>query len=346
MSLSPRSFLLVAALVTGSIIGGAWLYTSLMRMRFLESGYPIWVAKQSILQRCQFGSILVLGDSRAEAAIVPAELPFPAANITFGGTTPVETYFFAREAMKCPNQPKLVVYSHSMPAYLHPNQGLWKTATRYGYIRFSDLREIAGVAAREHDRWLRTINTHDGLTGIVRDMTYGIGFPSIFMASLVEARGFGRYDTNQVLLRRTALTSGRVIYPQPANKQLVGIDADEKTFVASPLEAEYLDKTLELFAAAHVTVMLLTVPAGESTVRAVSPALKADFSRFLTDRTKRFKNIMPGVPGLLGWPDEFYVDGSHMNEGGSKVFTARLAACIQRWNDDLDHPAPCDLDWR
>jgi hypothetical protein len=100
MSLSPRSFLLASALAACVVISGVWLYCRLMPMHFLGGGYPIWVAKQAMLHDCRLGSILVLGDSRPEAAIVPADLPLPAANIAFSATTPIETYFFAREALK------------------------------------------------------------------------------------------------------------------------------------------------------------------------------------------------------------------------------------------------------
>ncbi len=346
MTVSFRSFLLAAGTTACLVVAVAWLYTAFMPMRFLESGYPIWVAKQAILRHCDFGSILVLGDSRAESAIVPAELPLPAANITFGGTTAVETYFFARKALKCPHPPQLVIYALSMPAYLHATPGLWKTAARYGYISFRDLRDIAGVAVRDHDPWLATLNTNDGLTGIVRDVVYGIRFPSIFMASLVEARGIGRYDYNKVLLKRTAVTRGQVIYPEQADKRLVGIEAALTAFVPSPLEADYFDKTLALFAAAHVRVLVLTVPAGSSTVKAVAPAVKADFARFLARHTDRYTNVISGAPGLVGWPDAFYVDGSHMNERGSRAFTARLAACLRQWDESPAGSLPCDLGWK
>jgi hypothetical protein len=346
MTLSPRSFLLIATLAAGSVLAGAWAYTSAMRMRFLETGYPIWVAKQTILHRCDFGSVLVLGDSRAEAAIVPTPLPLRAANITFGGTTPIETYFFAREAMKCPQPPRLVIYSHSMPAFLRPGQGLWKTAARYGYIHFADLREVAAMADAIHDESFASLNTSDGLTGVVRDITYAAGFPSIFVPSLVEARAIGRYETNRMLLERTASTRGRVIYPQPADKQLVGIDAGETEFVPSPLETAYLDKTLNLFAAAHVRVILLTVPVAQSTNRAIRPAVKAGFSRFLAGYGKRYENVTLSPDGLIGWPDDFYIDGSHMNPRGAEAFTAKLADCLRQASAAPDRSPACDFDWK
>ena len=40
MTLSPRSFLLIATLAAGSVLAGAWAYTSAMRMRFLETWLP------------------------------------------------------------------------------------------------------------------------------------------------------------------------------------------------------------------------------------------------------------------------------------------------------------------
>ena len=48
---------------------------------------------------------------------------------------------------------------------------------------------------------------------------------------------------------------------------------------------------------------------------------------------------------MLGWPDDFYIDGSHFNERGAKAFTARLASCLRALDQEFDRPRPCDLDW-
>lgn len=304
------------------------------------------MAKQTLLHECAFGSILVLGDSRVEAAVVPAGLPLPAANISFGGSTPVETYFFARVAMKCRNPPRLVIYAHSMPSFIRPTQFLWKNAARYGYIGFAGLRAVAGTAARVHDPMLAETSTHDGLTGIVRDVVYGAGFPTIYTASLIDGRGVGRHAYNEALLERTVATRGQVVYEPTGTKTLVGIDADEPNFVSSPLEATYFEKTLALFATAHIPVLLLTIPASQSTVRAVSGATRVRFAGFLRDAAERYPNVMLGTPGLLGWPDAFYIDGSHMDKAGAAAFTSRLATCVRQWLDQPNRSQPCDFAWK
>ena len=336
-------FLAIAGLAAAAAVTAVWLYTAFEPMRFMESGYPVWVAKQALLRDCRFGSILVLGDSRAEAAIVPADLPLPAANIGLGGTTPAETYVFARSALRCPKPPRMVVYAHSLSAYLYPNQGLWKSAVRYGYIGFWELRAMAAAAALDRDPSLASVSTHDGLTGIVRDVVYSAGFPSIFMASLIDARGFARYDSNEILRERTARTRGRVIYRPTGEERVAGMDADVAAFDPSPLETDYFDRTLALFDAAHIPVLLLAVPDSETTVRGIPAGTQATFARFIQSHAGQHQNVVAGTAGILAWPDMFYIDGSHMNEAGSQAFTERLAACLRQWKDG---PTACDFGWR
>jgi hypothetical protein len=322
------------------VIAAAWVYTSLCPMAFLEGGYPIWAAKQSVLHRCKFGDVLILGDSRPEAAIVPARLPLMAANVTFGGTTPIETWFFARQAMKCAEPPRIVIYSHSMEAFMRPNFLLWKNAVRYGFLGFSDLREVAATAAALGDPSLAAISTRDGLDGIVRDLVYSSGFPSIFMASLIEGRGFGRYAYNKALFARTAATNGHVIYADSTPGPHVGSDAGIRSFAASPLEAAYFAKTLAMFAAAHVPVLLLAVPVGTATYAAMDTRPRTDFAAFLASSANRYPGVRAWSPDVVPWPDDLFVDGSHMNTRGADIFTDRLGACLKRRADR------CDLTWK
>jgi len=333
-------------LAAACVIGAAWTYTSLLPMAFLESGYPIWVAKQAILSGCRFGDVLILGDSRPEAGIIPQQLPLSAANVTFGGTSPLETSFFAQRAMQCPKLPKLVIYSHSMAAFIQPGEGLWKNATRYGYLGFHQLRQAAAEADRLHDRALADVDTHDGLTGLVRDIVYAIHFPSVFMASLIEARGFSRYGHNKMLLLRTEATSGDVTYGDTDAGSHPGIDADIKSFAASPLEAARFAATMQLLRARGVPVLILPMPVSQSTYRAMPQAPRAAFEAFLADAENRYPSKLSAPPVIAAWPDAYFVDGSHLNEKGATIFTQRIAACLRDWQQAPDHIASCDLNWR
>ncbi|MDR3531724.1 MAG: hypothetical protein P4L90_14385 [Rhodopila sp.] len=315
-------------------------------MHFLEGGYPVWAAKQNILRTCDFGSVLVLGDSRPEAAIVPSRLGLPAANIASGAATPIENYFFARRAVSCPSAPRYVIYSQSLSSFVSANQFLWKNAARYGFIAFRDLRDIARAAAEQHDPAFGGTDTHDGLSGIARDLVYSSGFPSIFTASLVKARGFGRYDANIALFEHTSVTRGAVTYTDTPIRTDVGIDAQVSSFVPSPVQAYYFDKALDLFAAAGVRVLYVAIPVSESTVRAMKPKVAADFSQFLAQHTKKFSNLVVANPTTAAWPDDLFVDGSHMNERGAAILSERLAPCLSQWEKSPDRPVPCDLAWR
>ena len=346
MTLSPRSYLLCSSLVASFVIGALWLYTSLMPMRFLEGGYPIRAAKQAILHGCGFGSVLIMGDSRPESAIIPLRLGLPAANISSGASTPIENFFAARQALKCPHPPRYVVYSQSLLSFTQASEFLWTNAARYGLISFGDLREIAKASVDVHDDTLAQTSTRDGLSGIVRDAVYSSGFPSIFTASLLKARGFGRYAANIALRNRTLITRGAVIYPDNPGNATVGVDAAVKRFVALPIQAYYFDKTMQLFAQAGVKVLYLPIPISLTTMETMGPAPGSDFDHFLERHTKQFPNVVVSYPTLTAWPDELFVDGSHMNERGATILSDRLAACLAQWQTARERPPRCDLSWK
>src|SRR5215475_5260309 len=99
-SSSSRYLLGLAAGVVASF-GLIWAYVLARPEAFMESGYPVWEAKQSFISSCDLGEAMISGDSRAEAAVDPRGLDIPTRNISFGAETPVEGYLFARRAMAC-----------------------------------------------------------------------------------------------------------------------------------------------------------------------------------------------------------------------------------------------------
>ena len=65
--------LLMSACTSFALI---WAWVVAMPMAFMDPEYPSWRAKDVMLDRCDLGEAVVLGDSRAAADILPSRLPF------------------------------------------------------------------------------------------------------------------------------------------------------------------------------------------------------------------------------------------------------------------------------
>src|SRR3978361_1318359 len=65
--------LLLSACVSFALI---WAWIAAMPMAFMDPEYPPWRAKEVMRDRCDLGEVIILGDSRAPADILPTRLPF------------------------------------------------------------------------------------------------------------------------------------------------------------------------------------------------------------------------------------------------------------------------------
>ena len=345
MEFSFRSYMLSTALVIAAIIGGAWLFTKTMRMYFMESGYPSRVAKEELLSRCDLGSVLILGDSRPEASIIPRRMPTLTTNLAFGGATPVETYFTAQHALRCADRPKLIVYSHSITGFAGVNEGLWKSAVRFGLLSYHDLREIETTASTLGDPSVAATNTKDGLSGTIRDLVYASGSPTTFMASVIAGRAFERYGKNIAIYDSTFASRGQIGYDHALDNIRVGVDAETKMFIPAQTEDSYFDKTLNLFEAAGIEVVFVSIPLANSTVRVIPPSVISDFQEYLKRYAAQHPNFFPGNAAALPWPDDLFVDGSHLSSPGAAIFSIKFSTCLLRWLTSPTDRTQCDLAW-
>jgi hypothetical protein len=97
-TLPPRRYLLALGATAALTLALIWLYVLAAPLAFLDPEYPYWVAKQELLQRCDLGTVLIVGDSRAAVDLIPAGLGVTATNLAVGGGEPIEAYAAVRRA--------------------------------------------------------------------------------------------------------------------------------------------------------------------------------------------------------------------------------------------------------
>jgi hypothetical protein len=240
--------------------------------------------------------------------------------------------------LACPNRPRLVVLAYAASDFQGAGEGLWKRAVRSGLLTYADLRELSAEASRLGDHSIEMVDTKDGLTGRVRDLAYGFGFPSIFFSSLVDGRVNGRLTSNTAMYDRTLGRRGHVVYPAPPGERMVGADSKLGAFDPVPLQRYYFSETIRMFSAAGVPARFVMMPLSEATVAAMQPGVTNAYQSFIQ------ASELAGSGGRIeGWPDNLFADGSHMTKDGAEVFSARLAPCILRWL--TGDRSVCDLRW-
>lgn len=335
------SYLIILALITLAALASVSLYIALRPMSFLESGYPVWKAKQSMLVNCDLGQTVVFGDSQIDSAIIPNRLAGPSTNLGFAGGTPIETYFYAKQAAGCVARPKHVILSFGPAAFMHIQPWLWDNAVRYGLLGWGDLSEIRDAVATTGDLTYFAVKTHDGLNGTLRDILYASHFPSIYFNSLVEGRIFQRTEINSKKFSEVRIQRG---YPTYSNGGGVAPATMVNKFEPLPLQLYYFERTLALFDKADIEVDFLITPMSTKRLAGGRPGILVkymDYLQGLTVRYPRFHLLQKEVPL---WPDANFGDGAHLNLNGAKEFSDQLKRCLETTNmasQQLDKADKC-----
>ncbi|WP_428376812.1 hypothetical protein [Lichenicoccus sp.] len=326
-------YLLVMGLVLAIGLGFSWLWSATMKLAFLDPEYAAWSAKQDLVARCDLGDLLVLGDSRAGAGMMPTRLPGNGINISVGGAKPVEMYFFLRRAMACPNMPHHVLLSIDA-GHFHSTDTFWERSARFGTFSVADLHEIEAVARKTGDESLFDQPRADGLPNLVRDVLYATSFPTLNFASMVRGGLFLRYAHNVEERSKTLRARGHHLFGDADGDSAEADDASLDSFQVLPLEGWYFERMLQEMQARGIRVDFVTVPVNEATARHITPQLRKGFTEYLAAAASKYPNFHVLVAPIPSMPDRYFGDVfAHLNQGGAERFSASLAAALRR-----EHP--------
>src|SRR5271166_6165227 len=143
-------YLLALGASAALTLAAVWLFVLVAPLAFLDPEYPYWVAKQELLRRCDLGTVLVVGDSRAGVGVIPARLGVTATNLAVGGGEAIEAYAALRRALACPDPPQRVVISFGAAHFVKPDL-FWDRSVRFGALDLAELNELRTISERLGD---------------------------------------------------------------------------------------------------------------------------------------------------------------------------------------------------
>ncbi|HET8995616.1 MAG TPA: hypothetical protein VFN42_03020 [Acetobacteraceae bacterium] len=306
-----------------------WLYVATCPMAFLDRDYPLWRAKRAMLDQCRAGTVAVFGDSRAVAGIMPGVMPLRVTNFALSGTSPIETYFAVRRALRCPTPPRLVVIAHGALKF-SADADYWRFGARTGFFRYDDMRRVDGDAARLHDDGIERLTADDHLQPWLRDRLYAVRLPMFYFSSLLHGYVAARWRHNLAAEEDALQSYGHALFGTAAGSSGIASEAGVDEFRASSLINLYYTRTLAMLQARHVAVVVLTMPVNQATYMQSQPQFRGQFAAYLHAEAASFDNVNLSASAIGCWPDAYYGDAWHFNAVGAAVFSRAFGVFLVR----------------
>jgi hypothetical protein len=302
-----------------------WAWVIAMPMSFMEPEYAAWRAKLVMLDRCDLGGTIILGDSRAAADIMPVRLKFAATNLAIGGGEPIEALALLKRALACPDPPSRLILSFDPGHFSRPDL-FWERSVRFGFLSASDIAELRRVSIATGDMSVYEERHADRMPSRLRDWLYLAHFPVYDFASLMHGAGFLRWPRNQRMLDETLARRGQYSFGTAPTSHEVAVEGHLDGFTPLPVLDHYFHAILDLADQHGMQMLFLPMPINQATYDRVDPALRLGFAAYLhayEDRYARFQvadDIMPHRPDA-SFGDQF----CHMNPPAAERFSDELS---------------------
>jgi hypothetical protein len=321
----PRLLLLSAAVSLGLV----WAWVAAVPLAFMDPEYPAWRAKQVMLDRCDTGEAVILGDSRAAAGILPNLLPFHAVNLAVGGGEAIEAYAALTRALACPVPLKLAILSFD-PGHFTRADLFWERSVRFGFMTSEDIAGLREASRKAGDMSVYEARHVDSQPPLLRDWLYQVHFPPLYFASLAHGGVFLRWSGNETRLTAVLQSRGQYYFGLDAGSGGVAVEGHMQAFRPLPILDVYFDKLLTLLDEHGIESRFVAMPVNEATWRQVRPGVRDAFAAWLLGHERRHPRFRVASDIMPHWPDRLFGDRfCHLNPDGAERFSMELAQRLQ-----------------
>jgi hypothetical protein len=258
-----KQFLALVAITGAIIIAVFWLIAATLRIGFMPQEYAMWLARKELIDTCRLTPVIIQGDSRPAAGLLPAHID-GATNLAFGGASPVETFYAAQSILKCERAPQRVVLSIS-PALFTTSSYFWDRTVLFGFLSFGQLEEIREESRSFDDNTFYGSQKLGDWDAILENSLHAMVFPSYYTSYIINHIVLGRLKANITVGEETRAARGQHSYGLDEGNSEVADDAMLRDFRPSPLFNFYMDRLLNSYAERGTRVDFIALPMNRST---------------------------------------------------------------------------------
>jgi hypothetical protein len=322
-----KKFLTVVTITCAAIVASFWAAAANLRMGFMPQEYAMWLTRKDLIDRCQLAPIIIQGDSRPAAGLLPSHIG-GATNLAFGGASPVETFYAAQSILKCDRSPRRVLLSIS-PALFTTSSYFWDRTVLFGFLTYDQLEEIRSKSRTFQETMFYQAPKFGDWDAILENWLHSVSFPSYYTSYMVNHLILGRLKVNTAVKEETQASSGQHSYGLDDGSSDVADDAAIREFRPSPMFNYYLERLLEDYAKRGTRVDFVALPINRSTFDKMNPQVISDFHNYLYELTLAHQNFHILGPAIAELDDNFFGDSSHLNKRGAILFSDKVNAMLE-----------------
>jgi len=168
--------------------------------------------------------VLIAGDSRAQAALLPERLGPSVRSVAIGGATSIETYYVLRRYLARNPSPRMLLLSLA-PFHFGEADVFWERTVKWKALRTPEALEVFRRAAALGDA---VLGEPDFRALALRWGRLRLNYVGDYAAELRNSRGRNRRARNQNETERLAAARGHTFFGREASSSEPGEEVWEK----------------------------------------------------------------------------------------------------------------------
>ena len=283
-------------------------------MHFFDGEYAEYQQqKDYIYNNNDYNRILITGDSKAKAAFLPAILSDDAYNISLGGLTTLENYYYLKEYLENRQVPETVFISFS-PFHYMTFDTFWTRSVYFHRISENDLNDIYETALLFDD-------TEEILTDFDKKVLeykyYSVkNYGKAFVKSFFE----DRYTINSDIYHNMYETKGQVFFGKEECSDNFSQEVGDINFKPLDIIDYYLHKTIDMCLDYNINVIVDTIPMNKASYNACYKSYLSDYSNYMKNLQSEYPQIIVNTD-LYYYDNEYFGDAAHFNLKGTEKYS-------------------------
>jgi hypothetical protein len=305
------------------------VYVHCFPMNFLKRDYAVWSHQIAFASTPgeDDPAVLILGDSRVQAAIIPKRMGASVRSLAFGSATPADTWLLFERYLENHRPPRALLVAFAPFHLLEPTSHdlFWVRTVRY---KLWPIRDDLALIARARELGVPLVDADVGHGVLLEWLLHRFNYPGYYVPALRNARLWGRRAKNRQTAAEIEASRGHLYYGASEFSHGLNRDVYRDGFAASPLYDAYLRDLLTRASAVGSRVLLTTMPMNASSFEALEPGFVADYEAYLEVLAADFPeaSIQTRIRSL---PDDHFGDEHHLNSRGAERVTDEFAALLQ-----------------